>query len=151
MAEPSTRTASPWADTIDELAEKIGVDVTNMMATVRDYNKYAESGIDIDFGKPGPFSPIATAPFYAVKFNIIRHTPAAAFGVNSKGTGILTARKCGTAAVPCRSMPRKVIPHLYAAGEVAAFVGFRRAHRKTGPILSMGRICGRQAAAELPS
>ena len=55
----------------------------------------------------------------------------------------------GSNAVPIDA--EKVIPHLYAAGEVAAFVGFRRAHRKTGPILSMGRICGRQAAAELPS
>ena len=42
------------------------------------------------------------------------------------------------------------IPHLYASGEAAAFVGFRRAHRKTGPIITMGRIAGRAAAAEQP-
>ena len=120
-----------------------------MMATVRDYNKYAESGIDIDFGKPAPFSPIATAPFYAVKFNIIRHTPAGGFRVN-KETGARPLEMWdGSSAVPIDA--EKVIPRLYAAGEVAAFVGFRRAHRKTGPILSMGCICGRQAAAELPS
>jgi len=138
-----------WADTIDELAEKIGVDVANMVATVRDYNKYAESGTDLDFGKPAPFSPIAAAPFYAAKFNIIRHTPAGGLRANSKGQVLDRSQMWdGSSAVSIDA--EKVIPHLYAAGEVAAFVGFRRAHRKTGPIFSMGRICGRQAAAERP-
>jgi succinate dehydrogenase/fumarate reductase flavoprotein subunit len=138
-----------WADTIDELAEKIGVDVANMVATVRDYNKYAESGTDLDFGKPAPFSPISTAPFYAAKFNIIRHTPAGGLRTNSKGQVLDRSQMWdGSSAVSIDA--EKVIPHLYAAGEVAAFVGFRRAHRKTGPIFSMGRICGRQGAAERP-
>lgn len=137
------------ADTIDELAQRIGVDVTNMVSTVRDYNKYAESGEDLDFGKPAPFSPIATAPFYAVKLNIIRHTPAGGLRTNSRGQVLDRSHMWdGHEAVSVDD--EKVIPHLYAAGEVAAFVGFRRAHRKTGPILSMGRICGREAATEKP-
>ena len=47
-------------------------------------------------------------------------------------------------ALPLEQEP--VIEGLYASGEAAAFVGFRRAHRKTGPILTMGRLTGRAAA-----
>ncbi|WP_432837994.1 FAD-dependent oxidoreductase [Dactylosporangium sp. CA-092794] len=137
------------AATIEELGQRIGVDVTNMIATVRDYNKYAESGEDPEFGKPAPFSPISTAPFYAVKLNIIRHTPSGGLRINSKGQ-VLDRSHLWDGHEALSIDEEKVIPHLYATGEVAAFVGFRRAHRKTGPILSMGRISGRAAADEQP-
>ncbi len=70
------------ADTLDALAAKIGVGAPALRDTVARHNRFAETGIDIDFGKgetelnrfngdpahkPNPcIGPLATPPFYAV-------------------------------------------------------------------------------------
>ncbi len=70
------------APTLDALAEKIGVDAAQLGATVTRYNGFAETGLDVDFGKgetelnrfngdaqhtPNPcIGPVATPPFYAL-------------------------------------------------------------------------------------
>lgn len=55
------------ADTLEELAEKIGADPTTFAATVKRYNELVASGRDDDFGKPAQFlKPIDTPPFYAM-------------------------------------------------------------------------------------
>ncbi|HTQ84431.1 MAG TPA: FAD-dependent oxidoreductase [Pseudolabrys sp.] len=69
-------------ETLEALAGKIGVDGAPLRDTVARYNRFAETGIDIDFAKgetelnrfngdpahkPNPcLGPIAAAPFYAV-------------------------------------------------------------------------------------
>ncbi|KAI0391964.1 FAD binding domain-containing protein [Xylariaceae sp. FL0594] len=71
------------ADTLDELATKIGVDVAGLADTVSKFNQMAADGVDTDFGRgnnsydnyfgdpkvgPNPnLGPIARAPFYAVE------------------------------------------------------------------------------------
>jgi 3-oxosteroid 1-dehydrogenase len=68
--------------TLDELAQKIGVDANGLHETVRRNNLFASTGLDTDFGKgqsaydlaggdprnsPNPcIGPIETSPFYAV-------------------------------------------------------------------------------------
>ena len=68
--------------TLDELAGKIKVDAKTLRDTVARYNSFAETGVDVDFGKgetelnrfngdanhkPNPcVGPLLTAPFYAV-------------------------------------------------------------------------------------
>ena len=68
--------------TLDELAAKINVDAAGLRDSVARNNKYAETGVDVDFGKgelelnrfngdaahrPNPcLGPVATPPFYAV-------------------------------------------------------------------------------------
>jgi len=68
--------------TIDALAEKIAVDPVQLRNTIARHNRFAETGVDIDFGKgetelnrfngdarhaPNPcIGPIVTAPFYAL-------------------------------------------------------------------------------------
>ena len=54
------------ADTLDELAQKMGVPVEAFKATVARYNELAAKGHDDDFGKrPELLTPIQKGPFYA--------------------------------------------------------------------------------------
>ena len=55
------------ADTIEELAEKLGIPVGAFSQTVERYNEIVESGEDADFGKNAQcLFPISTPPFYGV-------------------------------------------------------------------------------------
>ena len=52
-------------DSIEELAEKMGLPVDEVMATVERYNGYCETGVDEEFHKmPERLQPVATPPFY---------------------------------------------------------------------------------------
>jgi succinate dehydrogenase/fumarate reductase flavoprotein subunit/NAD-dependent dihydropyrimidine dehydrogenase PreA subunit len=54
------------ADTIEELADKMGVDRKTFVATVKRYNEFCAMGSDDDFLKPKThLFPIEKAPFYA--------------------------------------------------------------------------------------
>lgn len=56
------------ADTIEELAKKMGMPVDTFKATVERYNELAKQENDMDFGKrPVLLKPIAKPPFYAGK------------------------------------------------------------------------------------
>lgn len=56
------------ADTIEELAEKIGVNADNLKATVDRYNELCAKGVDEDFGKnPTTLLPMDEPPFYAIE------------------------------------------------------------------------------------
>jgi len=58
--------AAKKADTVEELAERIGIDPAALRKTVEEYNAGCASGTDA-FGKPAMFlSPCATGPFYAL-------------------------------------------------------------------------------------
>ena len=70
-------------DTLESLAAQIGVDAQGLRQTVARYNSFAQTGVDLDFGKgetelnrcngdeshkPNPcIGPLATAPYYAVE------------------------------------------------------------------------------------
>ncbi len=55
------------ADTLEELAEKIGVPYEKFQATIDRYNSMYEAGADEDFDVPARFlSQVKNAPFYAV-------------------------------------------------------------------------------------
>ncbi len=106
------------ADTLDELADKIGVPAGRLRATVARFNEFAAAGVDEDFGRgdeafdrafSGGASPLVSIdqpPFHA-----------AAFGISDLGTkgGLRTdaaARVLDTSGNP--------IPGLYAAGNTMA-------------------------------
>lgn len=55
------------ADTIEELAEKMGVPVENLVATIEKYRKAVETGVDEEFGRSANLTiDFTNAPFYAV-------------------------------------------------------------------------------------
>ena len=59
-------TAVAGADTIEQLAEYIGVEPAALSATVEQYNKVCAEGYDSDFAKDPHFlNAVAKAPFYA--------------------------------------------------------------------------------------
>jgi fumarate reductase flavoprotein subunit len=56
------------ANTLEELAEKTGVNKAAFLETVKRYNEACETGLDYDIGKEQRFlKPIAKGPFYAVR------------------------------------------------------------------------------------
>ncbi len=106
------------ADTLEELAEKVGVPAENLVATVERFNSFVAAGVDPDFGRGDeaydrafsggepPLVTIEQGPFHA-----------AAFGISDLGTkgGLRTdtaARVLDTTGNP--------IPGLYAAGNTMA-------------------------------
>lgn len=108
------------ADTLPELATKIGVDAENLVSTVKRFNEFVAAGTDEDFGRGdeaydrafsggrSPMVPIDEAPYHA-----------AAFGLSDLGTkgGLVTdshARVLDADGNP--------IHGLYAAGNTMAAV-----------------------------
>ena len=89
------------ADTIEELAEKIGVDATGLARTLAAWNEDREAGAPDAFGRIEGLAPIE-APFYAY-----RNVP---FNLGALG-GLKINRSCEVLKVD-----GEVIPGLYAAG-----------------------------------
>ncbi len=59
------------ADTVEELAEKIGVPAKKLAETIATYNHAAETGMDWDCYKPADWMvPMNEAPYYAVKASL---------------------------------------------------------------------------------
>jgi glycine/D-amino acid oxidase-like deaminating enzyme len=110
-------------DTLEELAETVGISPDGLAATVRSYNEFAERGEDLDFGRGSmPFArraygdpryenpnlgPVARAPFYALPLSVL------GVGLSSMGLSI-----DGRARVLRRD--RSAIEGLYATGNAAA-------------------------------
>jgi FAD binding domain len=92
MVRPGGRGLAPFladgylseAATLDELAQKLGMDAQGLQASVQQINRCAQTGVDPDFGRgrtayqqnlgdaaaghPNPsLGPLHTAPFYAVR------------------------------------------------------------------------------------
>lgn len=56
------------ADTIPELANKMGVPVDNLTKTLKTYEGFCATGVDKDFGKEtAKLMPLGSGPYYALK------------------------------------------------------------------------------------
>ena len=94
------------ADTLEELAGMIGLDVQKMMDSVVRYNELCALGEDQDFGKePSKMIAIEQAPFYAMRVDNGSFGSLGGIKINSK----------------CNVLDKngQVISGLYAAGEIA--------------------------------
>lgn len=123
------------ADTLEELAEKTGVDANGLKEQVEMFNRFVENGHDDQFGRDiksmAKFS--NEGPFYATKmaYNVLntqggpeRNTKAEILDVNNKP-----------------------IPHLYGAGELGGINANQyQGGGNLAECLIFGKIAGEQAA-----
>ena len=126
------------ANTIKELAEKIGVDPDSLTETISKYNEYCTIGEDPEFGRAKEWLvPIETPPYYATELC----EPI----INTQGG----PKHNGRAQVLDKS--DNPIPRLYAAGELGSFFGpLYQGGSNIPEALAFGRIAGEQAAALTP-
>ena len=123
------------ADTIEGLAEQIGVDGATLAETLANWNQYVANQNDPDFGREsGMDADLSQAPYYAIKIAPgIHHTMG---GVNID---------TGAEVLDTNGNP---IPGLFAAGEVTGGVhgGNRLGGNAVADFVVFGRIAGEQAA-----
>lgn len=137
MAQENGNTGLIIADSIEELAEKAGIDVEALEETVDDYNDYCDS-VDEEFFKPKRYlRPIVKAPFYAAKI-----CPG---GYGTVG-GIRINENCEACDKNFRA-----IPGLYAAGADSCNIYddsymFLLPGNSMGYAVNTGRIAGMSAA-----
>ena len=128
------------ADSLEELADMIGINKENFLRTVADYNGYCASGMDWDCYKPSEWLvPIDQGPFFAVKTSL--NTDGAFGGVIVDERMRVISDNGGTVA------------GLYAAGDIASGRFINMADVKKQILndmsfaLSSGFIAGTDAAS----
>lgn len=95
------------ADTIEALAQAMGVPEKALHQTVSNYNQFCDTGVDQDFGKDSRYLvPVAQGPFYGFKLNVGAFCTMGGLQVTT-GNEVLTS-------------DGKVMPGLYAAGNDAS-------------------------------
>lgn len=73
------------ADTIEALAEQIGVDPAALSETVSTYNGYCEAGEDAEFGKPASdLVKIGEGPYYAIKMASYSYNTVAGLDIDEQ-------------------------------------------------------------------
>lgn len=127
------------ADTIEGLADALGIDSATLKATYDTYMGYVANGVDEEFGKAADYLvALETAPYYAVKWY------PTTFG--SQG-GVLTdldGRVLNTNG--------ETIPGLYAAGEMSNRYYYNENYllaASLGIYATTGRMAGEAAGLEL--
>lgn len=124
------------ADTLAELAEKMGVPVDRFEAAIAKYNEDCVAGADTLFGRPFLLNPIETGPFYAFKTFPTMFDTMGGLKINENAQVI--------------DVWGNVISRLYAAGNVAGGV-LGEHYTGSGSALNAGMtfglIAGKHASA----
>lgn len=137
LARESSNTGLIVADSIEELAEKAGINVDQLVETVDDYNDYCDS-VDEEFFKDKRYlRPIHKAPYYCAKFR--------AGGYGTVG-GIRINENCEAV-----NKDFEPVAGLYAAGADACNIYddsymFLLPGNSMGFAVNTGRIAGMSAA-----
>lgn len=157
---PDSRLPKDWkdnlywkADSLEALAEQIGIDAKGLKATAEKVNHYAQTGVDADFQrggnvfdryygdmnvKPNPcLAPLQKGPFYAMRLD--------AGDIGTKG-GLLTNEKAQVVRDD-----GSTIEGLYAIGNCSASVmgtSYPGAGATLGPAMTFGYIAVNDIAAQ---
>jgi fumarate reductase flavoprotein subunit len=104
------------ADTLVELALKMQVDPRTFVETIERYNRFCETGKDLDFGKPAQaLKAIVKPPFYAIYGHRFAQCTKGANGIAVNSKFEVLDKKGGT------------MPGLYAVGDTCTIYGGRPA------------------------
>ena len=126
------------ADTLEELAEKIGVPADALTATVERYNELCAKGVDEDFCKnPRFLYPIDEPPFYASKVGAVLLAVVGGAVINTD--------------FQCLKQDGEPIEGLYAIGNTAGGTyavdyPINIPGNSHGRALTQGYLCGRKLA-----
>lgn len=122
------------ADTLEELAEKLGIPADTFVETIERYNSFVDAQKDDDFGKPLFGEKIDEAPFVATPRSPSLHHTMGGVKIDTNTHVISTEGN--------------VIDGLYAAGEVTGglHAGNRLGGNAMTDFLVFGRIAGENAA-----
>jgi len=125
------------ADTIEELAVKVGMDPEVLKETIVKYNSYVDAGFDPEFHKDTFSLKVEKAPFYATPRKPAVHHTMGGLKIDTN-----------TRVLDENGQP---IKHLYAAGEVAGGIhaGNRLGGNALTDIFTFGRIAGKTAVDEM--
>ena len=126
------------ADTIEGLAEQLGIDPATLAQTLNEWNEIVKNQRDTQFGRTtGMNEDLTTPPYYAIKI---------APGIHHTMGGV----KIDTSAQVIDTNG-SVIPGLFAAGEVTGGVhgGNRLGGNAVADIVIFGRIAAESAMAYL--
>ena len=121
------------ADSVEELGRKMGVNVANFKDTVARWNSFVDAGKDPDFGRQELKCKIAAPPFYAVET-----VPSNLLSAGGPATNV---------NMQVIDPSGRVIPGLYAAGELTGYRAFGTGSLNTG-CLVFGKQAGLMAARE---
>lgn len=123
-------------NTLEELAEKAGLDPATLTETVTAFNEMVDNGVDPDFGRTVFNGKVVEAPFLILKGQGVNHLT---YGGIATDCDAHVLREDNT-----------IIPGLYAAGDVVA--GFEGYAHQTGDCMTIvmyyGKVAGANAAAE---
>ena len=124
------------ADSVEELAKKMGIDGKALAATIPAFNQFAVAAKDAEFARGSKtMAPVKTPPFYAIELCLTT--------INTQGGPVHNAKS------QVIDVNNKAIPRLYAAGELGSIFGFLYQGGNNFPeALAFGRIAGKNAAAE---
>lgn len=124
------------APTSAGLAGRIGADPAVLEETIAQYNRACAAQCDTAFGRHGrTLRPFDTPPYYAIEL----------------GLSLVNTQGGPRRNVDCQVLDHRarVIPRLYAAGELGSFFGFLYQIGSNYPeAWAFGQIAGRRAAAE---
>lgn len=140
-ANGSTTPIFASADTLEELAELVGMDPETLVNTVETYNSYVVNGEDLDFGRPAEYmnKEINEGPYYVVEQKPRFATTMGGLVVNTDLQVINTSDE--------------VIPGLYAAGETVGGVmgDDSPSGANNGWAITSGMLAGESVATDLGS
>ncbi|RDB61412.1 FAD-binding protein [Gordonibacter sp. 28C] len=126
-------------ETLDELAEKLGIPADALKASVKRYNELADAGFDADFGKQAKYlKKIEKAPFWGIHKHVRVSALCAGVTVNENYQALRT--------------DDTVIPGLWVTGFSAGQLcgspdwSMYQGGMSAGHCIMTGRICGIQAA-----
>jgi succinate dehydrogenase/fumarate reductase flavoprotein subunit len=128
------------SETIDELAQKLGLPVVPLKATIKKYNGFCKTKIDEDYGKrPGLLIPVERPPF---------------FGETSKSPWLLCISGGLRTNIKMQVLDKseKVIPGLYAVGTIVGdmysgiYTFMEPGHNLGANCVTFGYLVGKEIA-----